>query len=201
VLFAISRGPDSFFKREDTSDEERALLSLWKPAVQERLLRIIHLSAFILSGLSAPSQDLLWIIDEDEIAANVAQLTQLTEVFARVFSHYGDHGLRHVRCGTTKSDDGSLALEDLTAITDLTAGALSEICTGFINQSCFPVRGLITPHPAGLTWKTRLMSTWMACRKTPLRLYTCIIELRPSSPRIRVSCLNWHAFPGLVVTP
>jgi hypothetical protein len=200
ILFAISKIGGSLF-RGDSSEETNALLSLWKPAVRERLLRIVHLSAFALSGLSVPNQDLLWIIDEDDIAANVAQLTQLTEIFGRIFSNYADHGLRHIRCGTTKSDDGSLVLEDLGAIPDLSAGALSEICTGFINQSRFPIRGLVTPNPTGLTWKSRLINSWMAYDEVPLRRLTSIIELEPSSSRTKFTTLNWHAIPGQVIVP
>jgi hypothetical protein len=104
-------------------------LKRWKPNVQERLLRVLHLSAFLLSGLSVPGQDVLWIIDEDDIAANVTKLTDLTELFARALSSYSSHTLGHIRCGTTATaDDGGLALEDLTAIADLTTGALGELC-------------------------------------------------------------------------
>ncbi|HTV27746.1 MAG TPA: hypothetical protein VMF32_08195 [Xanthobacteraceae bacterium] len=201
ILFAISKAGGSLFGGASDLEEENALLSPWKPAVQERLLRIVHLSAFTLSGLSAPNQDLLWIIDQDDIASNVTQLTQLTEVFARVFSNYASHGLRHVRCGTTASDDGSLYLEDLASIADLTAGALGEICTGFINQSRFPVRGIVAPFPKGMTWKSRLISSWMAYGMTPLRRLTCIIELRTSSRRTRVTMLKWHAIRGEVFVP
>lgn len=201
VQFAVSKNGDSLFTSEGDLEQRDLLLSLWKPATQERLLRIIHLSAFLLSGLSAPDQDLLWIVDQDEIAANVAQLTQLTEVFGRVLSNYSTHGLRHIRCGTTLSDDGSLALEDLAAIPDLTAGALSEICTRFVDESAFPLPGIISPLNRRLSWKSRLISSWMAHEDMPLRRYTCILELRPKSTKTRVTMLKWQAFSSQIVIP
>jgi hypothetical protein len=201
IQFAISKIGGSLFRGAHDAERASALLNLWKPPVQERLLRIIHLSAFVVSGLSAPDQDLLWIIDEDEIAANVPQLTQLTDVFARIFSNYASHGLRHLRCGTTRSDDGSLALEDLAAVADLSAGALSEVCTSFVNESRFPVPNLITPFHNGLSWKSRLIASWMATENMPLRRYTCIIELKRSSSGVRVTELKWHAVPGHVIVP
>jgi hypothetical protein len=57
-------------------------LAGWKRGVQERLLRVLHLSGFLLSGLSTPGQNVLWVIDEDEIAANVDQLTRLTKLLS-----------------------------------------------------------------------------------------------------------------------
>jgi hypothetical protein len=129
VTFAISRGSISAFRAEDRSAEVSLALSSWKPAVQERLMRVLHFSAFLVSGLSAPGQDVLWIIDEDAVAANVAQLTKLTQLFGNAASNSLNHDLRHIRCGTAKSDDGSLALEDLLAYSDLAAGAVSEFAT------------------------------------------------------------------------
>jgi hypothetical protein len=201
VQFAISKVGGSLFAGASEENAGAALLSLWKPAVQERLLRIIHLSSFLLSGFSAPHQDLLWIIDEDDIAANVPQLTQLTEVFSRVFSHYATHGLRHIRCGTTKSDDGTLALEDLTAVADLTTGALGEVCTGFIDQAGFPRPNLVTPLPSGLSWKTRLIASWMGVDGWPLRRHTTVLELEPSSTKVVASNIGWKAVQGAIILP
>ena len=154
------------------------------------------MSAFLISGLSAPDQDVLWVIDEDEIASNTSQLTHLTELFARVSSHYVGHNLRHLRCGTTRSDDGNLALEDLAAIADYAAGTLSEVCTAFVNQSRFPVRNLVTPAPTGLTWKSRLIASWMAYEDMPLCRHTCIFQLSPTSSGLRVTSFRWHGVPG-----
>lgn len=81
--FAISKGGESLFVA--TEDELGGkLLERWKPNVRERLLRVRHLSAFLLSGLSVANQDVVWIIDEDDIAGNVAMLTDLTALFARI---------------------------------------------------------------------------------------------------------------------
>lgn len=67
--FAISKAGGSFFTGPAEDEVGAELLKRWKPNVQERLLRVLHLSAFLLSGLSSPGQDVLWIIDEDDIAA------------------------------------------------------------------------------------------------------------------------------------
>jgi hypothetical protein len=113
VLFAVPRRGGSLFEPSaGAPSAEQALLDIWKPDVQEQLLRILHFSSFLLSGLSAPHQDVLWIIDEDAVAANAGQLTRLTGLFGQISSSYLAHDLGHLRCGTTRLDDGTISLED-----------------------------------------------------------------------------------------
>ena len=165
-------------------------------------MRVLHLSAFLLSGLSVPGQDVLWIIDEDDIAANLTMLTDLTELFARVLSSYSSHSLGHIRCGTTATaNDGGLALEDLAAIADLTTGALGELCTGFITGDVFPRKGLITPLPSNLSWKAKLIASWMAAPGFTIRRHTTIVELRPNSTKTRVTTLGWKMYAGSLIVP
>jgi hypothetical protein len=202
VQFAISKAGGSLFAEAAEGELGRALLKRWKPHVQERLLRVLHLSAFLLSGLSVPDQDVIWIIDEDDIAANVTMLTDLTALFARVLSSYSSHTLRHIRCGTTATaDDGGLSLEDLAAIPDLTTGALGELCTGFVIDDVFPRKGLITPLPTNLSWKTKLIASWMAAPGFPIRRHTTILELLPRSTRTRISTLGWKMYEGSLIMP
>lgn len=199
VLFAISKNGISLFSDRDEDPEANALLSGWKPAVQERLMRILHLSAFLVSGLSVPGQNLLWFIDEDDVAANVDQLTQLTALFAQVASHYLPHSLGHIRCGTARSDDGSLSLEDLVAISDLSAGAFCEIATDLVRADRFPRQGVFTPVPAGQSWKNRVMATWLAGDGGELLRLPCIIDLSPST--MRASIIKMQTTFGPLLLP
>lgn len=202
VQFAISKAGGSLFTGASEDEVGGELLKRWKPTVQERLLRVLHLSAFLLSGLSVSGQDVLWIIDEDDITANVTMLTNLTELFGRVLSSYISHNLGHIRCGTTATTGiGGLALEDLAAITDLTTGALGELCTGFVTEDAFPRKGLITPLPTNLTWKTKLMASWMAARGFPVRRHTTILELLPGSTRTQIPTLGWKMYEGNLIIP
>ena len=198
VLFAVSKVGGSLFGGAEKSAEAEGLLKNWKPSVRGRLLRVMHFSAFLLSGLSSPGQDLLWVIDEDEMAANVQQLTQLTQILARVSSNSIAHDLRHLRCGTTHSDDGSLSLEDLVAICDLGAGAFCEVATAMISQGRFPRRDVVTALPTGLSWKSRVLASWLAADNRSLQRLSCLVELSASSPRMRTTMMRWHAIPGQV---
>ena len=119
--------------------------TFWKVSTIDRLMWVIYLSVFLVSGFSAPGQDVMFIIDEDEVAANVPQLTKLTELFGRAHGSQGGPMMGRLRCGTTKSDDGSLALEDIVAIPDLAAGAIGEVTEALDRvaldrwQACFNV--------------------------------------------------------------
>ncbi len=177
------------------------LLASWDPKVRERLLRILHFTAFLISGLSAPTQDVLWFIDEDEIAANTNQLTRLTQLLAGVSASYMSNQPGHLRCGTTRSDPGSLWLEDIVAICDLGAGALCEIATGMSRQSSHPVGKVITPIPSGLSGKTRLLATWLSSETVNLQKLTCMIELSTESQSIESKIINWHAVPSEIISP
>ena len=64
------------------------------------------------------------------------------------------HNLGRVKLGSTRSDDGSLALEDLAAIPDLAAGAACEVLSLMTRQGLFPVTGIYNRLPLGLSRKT-----------------------------------------------
>jgi hypothetical protein len=203
VLFAVSKAGGSLFghtaKMIFNGDD---LVAGWKPAVRERLLRILHLSTFLLSGLSSDGQNVLWVIDEDEVAANVDQLTQLTNVFSRISSNSLAHGLGHLRCGTTRSDDGSLALEDLVAVCDLAAGAFCEVTTSMFSEGLFRHHNVITALPGGgLSWKSQVISSWLAANNNSLHRLSCVIQPDTTSSGINASTIQWHAVPGQVLLP
>jgi hypothetical protein len=139
------------------------------------------------------------VIDEDEVAANVDQLTQLTNVFARISSNSLAHGLGHLRCGTTHLDDGSLALEDLVAICDLAAGAFCEVTTSM--KGLFPKYKVIAALPSGLSWKSQVISSWLAADNNSLHRLSCVIQLDTTSSGVNTSIIQWHAVPGQVLRP
>lgn len=142
----------------------------------ERLLRAIHFVSFFVAGLSAPGQDLIWLTDEDEIAANPRGLTTLTSIFANVASHYLPHNLRHLRCGTTASDNGSLQIEDLAALPDLVAGALTELLTAYYREGSVPDGPLVAPPPRNLSGKTCEIVRWLSVESHRLKHLAYVIQ-------------------------
>ena len=129
--------------------------SHWDDAVFEKLLRVVHIASLFVAGLSRPYQDLLWITDEDAIVADERRLREFVDIFSKVCSHYLKHNLRHIRIGTTKSDTGKRDVEDLVAIADLVAGALSRLLTEYHKIGMVLTVGLITPAPQTLPAKAQ----------------------------------------------
>lgn len=196
VTFAISKNGLSFFKPEPHDPEIVEKLAGWKRPVQERLLRVLHLSAFLISGLSVPKQNVLWIIDQDEVASNVEQLTQLSHLLGTVASHSLMHDLGHIRCATAKSDDGTFSMEDLLSYCDLAAGAVCEVATTMAGGHRYLQEHIVAPLPSAVSWKARTIISWLAAISGNLRQLTCLIELREGSPSMRAQLLQWHALPG-----
>lgn len=89
VTILISKQLDRCFFND--TDINSSTLSFWTPVNREKLLTITHLISLFLQGLSTPNQDVLWITDEDDIAANDAKLKRLADVFSNVCSYYLTH--------------------------------------------------------------------------------------------------------------
>lgn len=166
--------------------------TFWKISTIDRLMWVIYLSVFLVSGFSAPGQDVMFIIDEDEVAANVPQLTKLTELFGRAHGNQGGPMMGRLRCGTTKFYDGSLALEDIVAIPDLAAGAIGEFTDVLDRDGAGPLAGILQRLPAGLTWKTRMIMPWLLQEVSALTRMTCIIDGAPGSPKWRATIPHWY---------
>jgi hypothetical protein len=165
----VPKDMGSFFEDADSAAlTGSSMYPSFTRASMPRTLQIVSVVSLFASGLSSAGQDLIWITDEDEIAANEDRLTSLTQIFGNAMSHCLPHDLRHLRCGTTKSDDGSLNLEDLAAIPDLAAGAATDVFSSQQARSGRLPTGVTVPLPHGTRWKTRRIWEWMAFRGRPL---------------------------------
>lgn len=170
VTFAVHKSDRPQISVDPELIEE--LAGLWKPAVLDRLMWVVYLSAFLVSGFAAAGQDIMFIIDEDEIAANVTQLTELTQLFGRACSAQELPMMGHLRVGTTKSDDGSLALEDLAAIPALAAGGIGEFTHILQRDGTGPLSPMLQRLPPAMTWKTKdLDGLADAARRQPRTLH------------------------------
>ena len=201
VTFMVSVRGGSMFSADMGNGEAAALVSSWRPAVREKLMRILHFSAFLMSGLSLPQQDVLWVIDQDDIAATDSQLTRLTQLFETVAGQYLSHDLRHLRCATTGSDDGSLVLEDLASICDLAAGGLCELATSMAIDDRFPVGRITQSVPKGLSWKSQWIATWLAVQGGPLHRHAWMIDLPTQSSAMHARKVVSHSMPWLSSWP
>jgi hypothetical protein len=199
VTILIDKGIDSLFQKHGKirmSEPELRLYQHWHGHTFERLLRAVHLVSFFLAGLSRQDQDVLWITDEDDIAANPDRLGELTQILADVSSHYLGHNMRHLRCGTTSSDDGSRSIEDLTSIPDLVAGALTEVLSGYRNEG-ITISGLIVSPPESLSEKTVKIMDWFSTDSQPLKRLVFAIERVGGLTALTLKQFQFHGLPDI----
>lgn len=197
MVVAIAKDFGSLFEPRTPGGENETLLLAWKRGVHEHLLRIVHLGGLFTALTTKPGQNVLWVADQDEIASNERQLRALTDLSVRVWGNMLTHDLGHVRIGTTWSDDGSLALEDLAAITDLAAGSACEAVSAMVRQGVFPVPGIVNRLPVGLTDKTEFLLHWLSQTDRPLRR-TLIVVDQPPPRRPRLTKLSIQLVPALI---
>ena len=196
VTFAIHKNERPIFETGGAAREE--LAAFWKPLVATRVMWLVYLGAFLISGLSAPGQDVLFIIDEDEVAANVGQLTKLTELFGRAVSNQRGAMMGHLRVGTTRSDDGSYGLEDLAALPDLAAGATAEFICALEKNGLGPLSPIVRRMPSCISWKTHAIMTWAINASDSLARFVCLIDRLPGSSKWRATIPEWFQVPGLI---
>lgn len=175
----------------DLNNPDFAAFKEWKPKILEKASRVVHFISFLLAGISRPGQNILWFTDEDSIAANPNRLRQLTNLFAWVASSYLTFDLGHLRCGTTQCDDGSLAIEDLAAIPDLIAGAVSDQLQ--LAHDVEPdIPGVFWIHRGDFSEKTSFITWWLADTTKPLKRVLCLLDRVPNSTSINVSWFHFH---------
>lgn len=143
-----------------------------KPRTIERMFRICHFLALLVSGLSTAQQELVWITDEDDIAANDRSLVLLRQCLADVAALYLGESPHTLHCGTTAFDNGSLQLEDLASIPDLVAGALADVQTQQMLAGNMPVGHQPRPVPESIAEKSAKILTWLALPDRELRRMT-----------------------------
>lgn len=160
--------------------------------VFERLMRVVHFMSLLISGLSSPTQDIYWFTDADDIAANHERVRSLVDIFSRVSGHYLSHGLGHFKCGTSKDcDNGSLQVEDMCAIADLAAGAITELVNRCEQAGTVPSSKLVVPAPSTISPKASFVGNWLSL-DSKLKRIMLLLERDGESPTIRVKRLLLH---------
>ena len=127
-----------------------------KSPVLERTLRAAFLVAVFLAGLSAPEQNLLWVTDEDDIAADPDALAHLGDAFRSILAYNAAHSVGEVQVATTVTAGGeALLAEDYTSIADIVGGAVTSLICSY--GSAVPLHSFVVPAPEHLPDKTKAL--------------------------------------------
>jgi hypothetical protein len=196
----IDKRLGSLFDREidqPLSELEMRLKNEWPAKSQEKLLRICHLASLLLAGLSSKFQNVLWVTDQDDVAANEQMHRDLVQAFARVASHYLEHSLGHVRLATTASDTGRRDLEDFVAIADLAAGATCHVFNVQRASNTDLPLGVDMLPPAGMTGKVVNLMNWFSDQRSSLKRVVVAIGPGESAPKLRLRHIDFFGTSGL----
>jgi hypothetical protein len=101
-----------------------------KPQVAEKLVRIVHLTAFLCGLLAHDGHKVFWMTDHDAICANDQLHQQTLELFARVLPVYTRQGCSFPLVGgAAPFKDRSVEMLDLLSVPDIVAGSLDQYLT------------------------------------------------------------------------
>ena len=191
---AINKKAASLFDSDvplDLNNKDFVQFKKWKKDVLEKAFTAVHFIGIILAGLAQEKQNVLWFTDVDNIAANNQRIRELTQIFAWISSQYLTFDLGHLRCGTTRCDNGTNQIEDFLAIPDLVAGALSEQLmlnsSGFLNTD-----GVFWINRPDYSDKTKIINWWFADSSKPLKKMFYIVD--PSEDGITHRSSFFHFF-------
>ena len=173
--------------------EQAQLKARWKDKELESMLRLTHFVGFIAGGLSQRGQNVYWISDEDSIFANLLRHDDVANLLSKFSSHYVNHELGELGVGTTSVDEGDRIEEDLAAVPDLAAGALSEVLNR-VADSCggrIPTN-LAVERNRGFLAKADLISRWFWLGRSSLRRVAVLFEKHPNG----FSCSRFQMAQG-----
>jgi hypothetical protein len=191
----IDKTIPSMFRKEgplNSADPELQTLAQHTSATIEKLLRVVHLVSFFLAGLSREGQNLFWFTDQDDIAANEKAVIEVTEIWSNILSHYLQHTAGHLKFGTTRSDNGSLQLEDLATIPDLVAGALMDVTNQYRVNGTLPTSEILVPPPQSVSRKSTEILGWLSDDSWPLRRMVYVFEANVASTAVTIKRLQVH---------
>jgi hypothetical protein len=162
----------------------------WKPEIFRKLFWILNFLALFLGGMTGPLQDVIWITDQDDILPCPEAGYDMVSLFTALSGAYIPHKMGHFRWGTTSQDAPNRSLEDIVAIPDLIAGAVSE----FLTVSPLPSARDQDKHSTEtnlLTPKASFLLTWLTTGDFPLKRMVCAMTPVTRSG-VRVGILDIH---------
>lgn len=157
----------------------------------EKLMRVVNLLGVLLAGISESGQDVLWVTDDDSIAANRQRVKDLCTALAHSSSHCLSHSLGHLRVATASQDAGDRSFEDLLAIADIATGGLARCLEEMLGAHGAPPSGFYLPPVRSVAGKTREVMDWFSDNTQPLRRFVIVLD-EPAGAHLRGTHLKFH---------
>jgi hypothetical protein len=121
-------GPDTKEGREKIAQQLKELdVGERKPEVNEKMLRVVHIAAFLTGMLAHDGQKIFWMTDHDSISPTPEMHEKTLKFFQLVLPMYSRQGYKFpVLSGALPFKDRHLDTLDLLSATDIVAGALDQ---------------------------------------------------------------------------
>jgi hypothetical protein len=148
----------------------------WNQNAFHKLCLVASLGSLLIRGLSKSTQDLLWLTDQDEIAPNPTKHDHAGHVIHHHIGTYAPENNGLFVFITTEADISVRRFEDVVAIPDLAAGALSEAFSAIQDHVGQGISRMWIPFPANLPDKADLIAAWFFNRPKRLSKLAIIIE-------------------------
>lgn len=101
-----------------------------KPQIAEKLVRIVHLTAFLCGLLAHDGHKVFWMTDHDAICANAQLHQQTLNFFNRALLVYKRQGYSFpVVGGAAPFTERNIEMLDLLSVADIVAGSLDQYLT------------------------------------------------------------------------
>lgn len=122
-------------------------LGVWPQKEAERVLRIMHSLAYLISLLASDGQKVFWMTDDDAIVANDERKRATGNLLQRLLGHYSKN--KYSTVGMATPFDEEYFLHDLLSAPDLAAGAIEHY---FSNKKAIESKGIRQDVDKILVW-------------------------------------------------
>jgi hypothetical protein len=145
-----------------------------KASVVQKMLNVFIYGSLLIGGLSRAGQAVRWITDDDEIVSNDSTQDLACRVMMSFLLKYCPHELIGAALGIAGKFDDDRRAEDLCAVPDLVAGALSEFLSS-APDGTFNEAGLHIPKSTMYSTKAMLILGWLSTLSGPLKKASCLV--------------------------
>jgi hypothetical protein len=102
----------------------------WDLAAVEKLMRVVHMAAYLAALLAADGQKIFWMSDHDSICPNEGKHGSMMAIFDRVLRIYTRPGVDYPLIGSARPfDPPSVEMNDLLGLADVVAGSVAQYLT------------------------------------------------------------------------
>jgi hypothetical protein len=150
--------------------------NLPKRHILEYMIRIALFMSLLAGGLLRDGQDVVWITDEDPTVDSSERKAQMSAVLRIVSSQYEPPDFKSMKSTTTASPDPSKSLEDLAAIPDLAAGALTAVLTEYPDLLRSIIAGGRVVPSERMQEKTKHLMGWLSWKRAALKRWVFVID-------------------------